>query len=355
MQTKTHKNFKIKLSAAILLFIVCLFSNKPAALGASMLPIPSQIPDLEEQISTDVSPESPKPGDDITITLSAFGTDLNAADISWTLNGSNVKSGKGAKAITIKAGKAGATMTIIATIQPLNGNTITKTFTINPETVDVIWEARAYTPPFYRGKALFAPQENVVFVAMPNLVSTTGGVTNPSNVTYTWRQNTQVVGDRSGYGVNAFAYKGQILAAPVIVDVAVSDAGGLTAESYTSLTPTDTTMGIYEDSPIYGKLFNNELSGSFDFGDKEERTIAAYPYYFGINSKSDSDLSYTWSINGTQISVPLTQNEMTLRNSNGDEGQSIIGSSITNNSNILENANTEASVIFVKPTKVFPL
>jgi hypothetical protein len=319
------------------------------------LPIPSQIPDLEEQISTDVSPASPKPGDNVTITLSAFGTDLNAANISWSVNGSTIKHGLGQRVLNVLAGKAGSRVEIVATIQPLNGNTITKTFSINPETVDMIWEAHTYTPPFYKGKALFSPQENVVFVAMPNLKASSGGSVNPNNVTYTWRQNTQVVGDRSGYGVNAFSYAGGILASPVIIDVNVNDEGGDNAENYISLAPTDTTMALYEDSPIYGVLFNNELSGGFDFGSKEERTVAAYPFYFGASGKSDSDLSYVWTINGSQISVPERQNEMTLRNTNGETGISILGSSITNTSNILEGSAAQTSVNFAKPSKVFPL
>lgn len=343
---QTHK---LKIFLAIISFSFFAYAN------AANLPIPTQIPDLQEQISTDVSPSSPKPGEEITITLSAFGTDLNAANISWTVNGATVKSGKGERILKVTAGKSGTAMTVAAIIEPLNGNTITKIFTINPATVDLLWEARTYTPPFYKGKALFSPQENVIFVAMPNITNTSGVKANPSKITYTWRQDTRVVGDRSGYGVNAFAYKGRILASPVIIAVTASDENDLTAESYISLSPTNTIMALYEDSSLYGMLFNTELSGGFDFGDKEERTLAAYPYYFGINGKSDTDLSYIWTINGTQINVPEYQNEMTLRNSTGEAGISIIGSSITSNANILEGSDTQTSVNFAKPSsKVFP-
>ncbi|MES2060077.1 MAG: hypothetical protein V4438_03540 [Patescibacteria group bacterium] len=354
MKISMNKKWQLSVGAFVILLLLLMIANKSFADSAN-LPVPTEIPELEEQISTDVSPSSPKPGDTVTITLSAFGTDLNTANISWSVNGSIVKSGKGNRILQITAGKSGSATSVIANIKPENGSTIRKIFSINPETVDIVWEARTYSPPFYRGKSLFSPQAEAVFVAMPNLTSKNGVTTPPNKVTYIWRQDTRVVGDRSGYGVNAFLYKGKILASPVIIDVAASDGNGLQAENYISLSPFGNMIGVYENSPIYGILFGRELSGGFDFGDKEERTISAYPYYFGITSKSDPDLSYSWAINGSTINVPEAQNEMTLRNSNGETGQSILDASITNNANILEGAKTESVVNFAKPSKVFPL
>ena len=250
-------------------------------------------------------------------------------------------------------GKAGKPTTITDTIEPLNGNAIIKTFILNPQTVDIIWEARTYAPPFYKGKALYSPQENIVFVAMPNLTNANGVVTNPSAVTYFWRQDATAYADRSGYGVNNFSYKGSILLKPVIIDAEVADGAGLTTKNYVSLAPTAPIAGIYEDSPLYGILWNNELSRGFDFGEREERTIAAIPYFFGSESGTGANLSYVWTINGIEISVPQTQNTMTFRNTDGKEGISVIGLAIENNANFLENAQSGTTINFKPPSKAF--
>ncbi len=301
--------------------------------------IPSQIPDLEEQIEISAEPTLPKPGDTVKLTLSAFGVDLNTASISWNVNGSSYGSGIGKTSITFVA-KSNTSVTV--TISPVNSKSITKSYTIKAATVDLIWEADTYVPPFYRGKTMYTPQEKVKFTAIM-----------PGAVTYKWSQDQEVQGSLSGNGVQSFYYKGSILMLPVSILVDVTDQNGATAENYLTLKPKKPLIGLYENSSIYGILFNRELSGEFDFGEKEERSIAAYPYYFGTKGRSDSNLAYAWSINGYDINVPSSQNNLTLRNEEGKEGRSIIGVGIKNISNILESATDKTTVNFVKPKSNF--
>lgn len=347
---KTNNKLQYKAFAGAIAILALFYASATSAITASEFSIPTQIPDLEEQIDIAIEPKFPKPGETVKLTLEAFGIDLNTSSISWSINGKSSLSGKGQKSVSFVAGKSGQATNVEVKIAPTNSKGITRAFTVSPQTVDIIWEARTYTPPFYRGKALYSPQENVKFVAMPYAV---GRTANPDVVAYKWSQDYEVQGSKSGVGAQSFAYKGGILMLPVNILVSATDQNGNVAENYLALAPFSPQIGLYEESPLYGILWNNELSGGFNFGDKEERTVAAYPYHFGASGKASANLSYSWAINGYEISVPTSQGSMTFRNTKGEEGKSIIGVAIKNNGNFLESAESGTTINFEKPRTGF--
>lgn len=333
-------------------FIIVLASvNQCLALSASDLPIPTQIPDLEEQVDGTMTPAYPKAGESVKISLEAYGTDLNNASVTWTVDGKELESGRGQRTITQIAPKSGQTLTVVATINPKNGRPITKTFYINPQNVDIVWEANTYTPPFYRGKSMYIPEQSIKVVAMPNILDQDGTLVSPKSVVYKWRQDNTVLGDNSGYGNQSISYKGDVLALPVKFDVEASIENGNTAEDYKYISPTNPEINVYENSPLYGVLWNREVSSGFNFGDSSERSIVAIPYFFGVSGLINQDLSYNWSINGSRINVPTTQREMVFRNSENLEGQSRIGITVTNNNGLSENASSGTTIDFKKTSK----
>lgn len=331
------------------------FAQSAFAITAADLPIPTQIPDLEEQIDGSMTPSYPAPGEKVTIVLEAYGTDLNSATIVWSVNGTETLRGKGQKTFSTVAGKLGEQQVIRASILPLNGLSVTKTFYVNPQSVDVIWQADTYTPPFYRGKAMFSPQTKVTLVAMPNVINQNGTQVNPGEATYKWKKDFVVQGKNSGYGAQTFSYKGDILMQPVNIGLEVSIEGGNTAETYLDLAPTSPEIGMYEQSPIYGTLYNREVSIGLDFANSSERSILAIPYFFGTASRKSDKLSYEWAINGTKISVPTSQNTMTFRNSENLDGRSEIGVLISNTDNFLEGALSGTIINFKKSSRATSL
>ena len=350
MQTKIAKIYKF---SKVLFIFFTILSIGNFSFAVEKLTIPGQITDLEEQIDATLVPEFPTPGDEVTITLSAFGTDLNNATITWYVDGKNAKQGKGERVFKIKAGKQGQNINIKVTIDTLNGPTVTKNFTINPQTVDIVWEAGSYTPPFYKGKALFTPMGKVTFVAMPNITGSNGGLVDSRTITYKWGQNNEILGSLSGYGQNVLTYTGNILARPVETTIEAKTADGIAAQNYLTLATTFPETNIYEDSPLYGTLFNNEVSGTFSLQNNEEKTIAAYPFYINAGSRLNSEIAYGWKINYTDIDVPTGQNKMTFRNTENLEGKSLVNVSTILGTNFLQKSNTDTMIEFKKPSKVF--
>ncbi len=345
------KNLVLKTLAGVIVFAI---AQSALAITANT-PITSEITDLQEQIDSTIKPEFPNPGDKVTISLEAYGTDLNRASIKWTVNGSEVQSGKGLKSLTVIAGELGQKQTITATIVPVNGFPITKIFYVNPQSIDLIWQSDTYTPPFYRGKAMFSPQERVTLVAMPNLVSANGSRISPNNVTYKWKRDFVVQGKLSGFGAQTFSYKGDILMQPVNIGLEASIDSGDTAAIYIELAPTFPEVHLYEHSPIYGTLYNREMSGAFEFGSAAERTLIASPYFFGADQRGSPTLDYSWFLNSNQINVPEGQNSITFRNTDNLEGEAQIGVSVKNNSNFLEQASKGTLINFKKPSRAISL
>src|SRR4051812_40344820 len=128
---------KIGLIALSLVF-VSLVRAQNTGNDFALPSLPSLVPGLEEQININVNPENPAPNQQVTISLEAFGTDLNRADISWLVNGTVQKNGVGAIQFSFVTGKAGSVSDVVIYILPINGTKITKEVRISPASVDIV-------------------------------------------------------------------------------------------------------------------------------------------------------------------------------------------------------------------------
>jgi hypothetical protein len=212
---------------------------------------------------------------------------------------------------------------------------------INPSSVDLVWESQGYTPPFYKGKALFSYQNDVVIIAMPHIVSG-GKEISPKNLIYKWSKNGTVDEDQSGYGKDTFTVKGSILSRAFNVSVEVSSSD-TTAVGNAIVGPTDPLVVFYEKSPLYGIEFQEALQGTVAM-QGQEMSVTAIPYFFG--SLDTKALSYDWKINGAEIDRDLSQSTRTFRYAAGTKGTSNISVSIQHDSKVLQLASQSFSLNF---------
>lgn len=302
---------------------------------------------INQQITATVTPENPTPGQSVTIALSAYGTDLTTAQISWSINGGQTQSGTGKTQFTLAAGKNGETKRVTATITPTNGPTITRSFTVSAQDVAIIYESDGYVPPFYKGKGAYAKEGTVTLVAVPNFVSAGGTRLSPNSLIYTWSVDDTVQGSKSGYGKSSFTYTGDILANEVMVKVEVSSSDKTTnGSSIILLTPQQPELLVYEKNPLYGTLFNSELAANGFSLDSKEVTVAAIPFSTSASRLDDGTLAFIWSINGATIPVPSNQSYATFRNSTGQKGTSVIGISAKNTTHLLQMMQKSLSINF---------
>ena len=304
---------------------------------------------LPTAINIDISPTAPKPNDTVTVVISSYATDLNGATITWKINGKKISSGKGLKDLSFVVGPTNTTTTLSLTILTTEGETIQKNYTIKPTSVDLIWQATGYTPPFYKGKTLFSHQDIIEFIALPHVFSSKGVEIPPQNLIYTWTRNGTVVGDFSGFGKYTYTVQSSIISRALDVQVQVTSP---TTDSIGSaevvVPPLEPEIVFYEKNPLYGIQFQRALTDEVTLNSSKEIEIVGEPYFFGTKDPKDNSLSYKWNINNTSIGGDMTQQSRVFRQADGTSGTSFISLSIENTKQILQSASAGFNLVFKK-------
>lgn len=294
-----------------------------------------------------IVPESPGPNEQVTATLTSYATDLNAADISWLINGEVVKKGKGIKKISFTTGELGSVSDIEAIAATEDGWSFNKNLTLRPAKVSLIYEPDTYTPPFYRGKPIYTYQGRVRVIALPQFVDENGIFLKPSELIYIWKEKGVVANNASGYGKSVFNFKGKIPFRTNDITVEASAPGkDLSARASLSLTPVEPKVVLYENDPAYGILYNKAIGNNFNL-DKDEISIAAVPYFFNTDRRSDVNLNYEWNVNGAPISSLVGNENIVLRKTAKDaSGNSMIFLKLSNTKDIYQFINKSLTVFF---------
>lgn len=165
-----------------------------------------------------------------------------------------------------------------------------------PPGVDLVWEAASYTPPLYKGKALYPDGGTVRIVAIPE-----SQFENSGSLYYTWRVDGRVEGSRSGIGQNVFVFSPSLLggSALIAVDIRNTQDGKILAGGVLRLPITDTLVHVYRNDPILGIRFERAVQHSVLLVENEV-ILEAYPYFF--SSEDRGAVVPRWHLNGRTIS-----------------------------------------------------
>ncbi|MDP3962821.1 MAG: hypothetical protein Q8Q03_03075 [bacterium] len=307
-----------------------------------LLSIHAQIPSSLDGVEISASPAIPNPGQEVRISLESYSTDLNSASITWIVNGKSYASGTGLLFINITAPSIGKGTDITASIRTTEGREVRKSVSLKSGSVDMIWESDGYVPPFYKGKSSFAYENALRIVAVPHLSANGNSEIDPKTLVYKWKKNDKVILDQSGYGRYTLLVKEEI-PRPIDIEVEVSTKdGSRKAVSSIRLEPGDPSISFYEESPLYGVMYNKSIINRVRLSN-QEITIRAVPYTF-----SPSTLGYLWSINNLERKDLSTNQSITLRTKGDSEGSSSIALEIRSAKNILQGARSAVSVSFSK-------
>lgn len=164
-------------------------------------------------------------------------------------------------------------------------------------TVDLLWSADTYTPPFYRGRALPTAHSQVTVVAMPNF----GAV---ENLNFTWTKDGRNIGSASGRGKNVLVY--------------TSDAAGVANDIRVSVDDTDAQLVlpvvaprlvIYESDALQGINYEQSVDANYNLV-APEATFLAEPYYFSRASVEDNRVEFDWRLNGKKVITDLSDQRL---------------------------------------------
>lgn len=296
---------------------------------------------LSHELNVEVSPTYPRPNSNVSINLTLYTADLNSAEITWVQDGKVALKGIGKTSYSFKTGLVGTETKIEIKIGLLDGTTFTKTLAFNPASIDLVWEANSYVPPFYKGKALYPKQGTIKVVALPEFVTKTKRLS-PENLIYSWSNEVESFQDQSGYGKNVLVLNGSLLGKDENIRVLVTDpVNNLAAQGFLTIKPIDPEIVFYENSPYYGNLFDMVIANPFNLNTGEVQILAA-PYYF----TKESSIKYEWHLNG-EI-VPGLADLMTaiFKKPQEGTGQSIVSLQVTNPNRLLQSADASLMMNF---------
>lgn len=318
----------------ILFFFLSFFLPEVGMVDAQLLNFdPSQI-QLQNELVATLSPEVPAPGEKLEIRITSYSFDINRAAIVWRLNGKTVKQGMGETSLQMTAGKAGARDVISITAVTPDGQTASKTLTIRPAEVDILWEADSYVPAWYRGKALAGSESNIIFTALPLFYSSRGEKISPSELVYEWEIDHKRQPNSSGFGRYQLKTRGPQLFIPMLVEVSVSDMdGNISARKTIQVSGEKPKVIIYQGRPTEGVSANSSIRKELVMATEEE-SLVAEPYFFSASNLGG--LSYSWQMNGAGVKTTKKPDTLTVRNSNGESGESRISVFIKNPTSFLQ-------------------
>ena len=131
--------------------------------------------------------------------------------------------------------------------------------------------------------------------------------------------------------------------------MSAKDAGAQ-AETSTSIDYQSPFAQFYVNDPLYGTLFNRAIKNYITIGSNRESGVRVVPY--GLNGLVNDlgDLSFTWSINGTEHPELSSNDSITLRAPENSDGSSDVSVDIHNAKEILQGISGNFSVKFKKST-----
>jgi len=277
------------------------------------------------------------------VEVTSFATNLDKAAISWYLNGKLQKKGTGEKNFQFVNGENGKTTALRVVVSTSEGDTLEKLVSFTPAEIDLLWQSSSYTPPFYKGKALFTYQDTITVTALPQFRDNKGKIINPKNLIYTWRKDGEAFANLSGFGKNTFTFSGKVPIRPIEISVAAETADGkIRSEARSVFRAQDPEITFYEENPALGIAYHNSLESGIFFSGSEQK-IVAVPYFFTSKNPGNA-LKYKWKLNGRNIAS--AGESVSIRNDLGESGISDLSLSIENIERIFQFAKKNLRIGF---------
>ena len=267
------------------------------------------------------SPENPGPNADVTASASYSQGNIDAVNVTWYLNNKQAATGIGKRYFTFKTGNVGEPTTIRVEVETDAYGVLSKEITLLPNTLEVIWEADTYTPPFYKGKALPSSQSTVRIVALPRFVSGST-VIDPNNVIYVWKKGYFKNQNASGFGKNVYVYNtGYSFTDDEITVSATTQEGNIAITKKIPIHVYDPKIVFFENKPLQGVRYENAFTSVFNYAESEA-TIHAVPFFFSLSDLNRNNASFLWMLDGKKLETdPDNKAEFTLRKPEKGKGQ----------------------------------
>ena len=298
-----------------------------------------------DSVMLDASADYPQPGQSFTVTAQSNQINLDEASIAWTIDGTELQEARDSKSIQVTAGKAGKVLTISVAATTPEGGVYRKTLRTIPASVDIIWETSSRVPPFYKGKTLAAAGNAITLIALPNLVTAGGSKLKPSELIYTWKQGSQVLGSQSGLGAQKITIAGPEIFKNIEIIVEVTNVDkSLGAAGFIDIDAAQPRVLFYEKHPTLGVKYEHALSS--EEVTSGEISVVAEPYFISMTSTDIPNLRFKWRLNGESIENPSLDQTNILLRPTGAGGQAHIDLTVEHTVKHFQQARGEFDISF---------
>lgn len=260
-------------------------------------------------LTISANPTYPGPNSVVQLTAESPLLDLQESDVEWSVNGVSAGSGQ---SIKLMLGSFGKETDVSVSVSGPSGNDETS-ITLVPTSIDLLWEADSYVPPFYKGRAMPGSGSMIRVLAIPHFVNANGTGMPSSDINFTWKVNGAVDEAQSGVGESSAIFPAAILYGSDVIDVvAQASDGSLSGEASVTVPTQAPQLVLYEDSPLFGVMYHEAVSQS-STASESETSFAAVPYFADATSANDPSLAYQWTVNGSSVAAdPQDPSEITI-------------------------------------------
>lgn len=327
----------------LLFFITLILINTLFVVSINAQGIPINGGAIDISLST----ESVIPDQKITITAKSYTIDINSAEVVWEMDGKTIQKGFGLTKLEMIAPPLGKKIKLTVSASTNTGIKLSDSILISSGSVDMIIEGDGYTTPLFQGKLPLSYQNTFRIIAVPHLADSKGVEYKAQDLVYQWKRNSRVIEDQSGYGKQTLSLVGDIVPREATISVTVSTRDSKERTTgYISVPYISPSVSFYEDDYLYGPLFNKTIKSPIIIGKEKELNVLMAPFGFNKPTKGLGNLALTWTINGHERPELSANESITLRAPDGVSGSSRVGLEITNDKQILQNANNGFSIKF---------
>ncbi len=297
-------------------------------------------------VNLSFSPSSPRAGDSVVFTVSSELLDLSSSKIVWYVDGV-VRRESTSKSIVIKTKNTDEKINVRVVVGTSDGIIKETSKDLSLAGIDLVIEPMSYTLPFYKGKPYFVAEGKVKIIALPDIM--VSGIKIPAkNLNFTWSRDNNVLADNSGKGQNSIVVNSIIPIRDINVAVQITDeSGNILVETSKLIVKNDPKILFFENSPLYGILYNKAIFGDYFLGNKEELSIVAKPFSFDFLTDSSQNSDYSWYVNDGYVSPAGKTNEIIMRQATTTQkGIASISLDLKNINKINQYASGGFSVLF---------
>lgn len=259
----------------------------------------------EPNITLDINPADPSPGEYVTASIESYETNLDLAYITWRHNKLTL-SGYGETEFKTKISTNTTNSdTIVVNISMQDGQKIEKQITVSGINLDISWEAiNTYAPPFYMGKRI-PIRENAIRVAI------LGPNNSGSGIAYSWKRNGLAFKNAGGGAKPYIDFTNTEIQKKESIDVSlINNKNGATRNIQIPLT--NPKILFYEYDSLNGlnilKTIKNSVMGY-------ENEVSIYALPIGFNSKIKPSIS--WNLSGKDVDNQENPYLLSFNNPNG--------------------------------------